>query len=123
MVANPGCRESRWSVIRCQFKRMVIEPFKTLRRQSFIYRPAAMMTSHLKVEMWAQPKLNDKHSGKLKNKNKDKDKAPSPPRPDAPENSLPADDLLELTTPTLTAEDIPWESRLGYYPHLHRWPT
>ena len=108
---------------------MVIEPFKTLRRQSFIYGPAAMMPSHLKVEMWAQPKLNDKRSGKLKNKDKDKekekdkDKGPSPLRPDAPENSLPADELLELTTPTLTAEDIPWESRLGYYPHLHRWPT
>lgn len=119
MVANLGERESCGSVIRCQFKRMVIEPFRTLRRQSFIYGPVAMMPSHLKVDMWAQPKLNDNHRGKLKNK----DKAPLPLRPDAPENSLPADDLLELTTPTLTAEDIPWESRLGYYPHLHRWPT
>ena len=33
------------------------------------------------------------------------------------------EDLLELTTPTKTAEDIPWNSRLTYIPHKHRWPT
>ena len=33
------------------------------------------------------------------------------------------EDVLELTTPTKTAEDIPWDSRLSYIPHKHRWPT
>ncbi len=33
------------------------------------------------------------------------------------------ENLLELTTPTKTAEDIPWDSRVVYIPHKHRWPT
>lgn len=33
------------------------------------------------------------------------------------------EDLLELTIPAKTAEDIPWDSRLSYIPHKHRWPT
>ena len=37
--------------------------------------------------------------------------------------AAPQEELLELTTPTLTAEDIAWESRLAYFPHLHRWIT
>ena len=33
------------------------------------------------------------------------------------------ENLLELTTPTKTAEDVPWDSRLVYIPHKHRWPS
>ncbi len=76
---------------------------------------------------WAQPQSKNKHTNKSYYPVQP---APMPVKPlepikseDVPEDVLPADDLIELTTPTLTAEDIPWEFRLVYQPHLHRWPT